>query len=121
MARARRRRKPILVPTVVAGEAYTKLRCDKRVSPRRDAGPALALLAMIDSSPDAFALVAAPDGAHARANQLLQLYSDQLFSYVDAVVFVSVESDASIDTVLTVDARDFQAFPFSRVVAVDAP
>ena len=121
MVGARRRGEPILVPTAVAGEAYTKLRYDKRVSPRRDAGPALALLAMIHSSPEAFALVAPPGGAHAQAHQLLRRYSDQVFSYVDAMVFVTVDNNPSIDVVLTVDAKDFRAFGFSHAVAVDAP
>jgi hypothetical protein len=40
-------RAPIVVLEVVAGEAYTKLRCDRRVSDRGDARPALTVFGLL--------------------------------------------------------------------------
>jgi predicted nucleic acid-binding protein len=118
---ARQSLAPLLVPTPVAGEAYTKLRYDKRVSSRRDAGVALAVFKMIDASPDAFRLVEPPPGMHADAVRVLTRYSDQRFSYVDALIFAMVDGDATVGSVLTVDGRDFSTYQFTHPINVITP
>jgi len=44
----------IAVPDVVVGEAFTKLRYDRRISPRKDASVALSVFQLVDESPDLF-------------------------------------------------------------------
>ena len=118
---ARRSRSPILVLQPVAGEAFTKLRYDKRVSPRRDAGVALAVLAMVDENPEAFRLVPARDDAYKRARAILAQYRDHAFSFVDAVIFDTVDRHPSVSRVLTVDGADFRSFRFTRPIEVVTP
>jgi predicted nucleic acid-binding protein len=110
-----------VVPDIVVGEAFTKLRYDKRVSPRRDAGIALTAFAMTDGNPDTFVRVATPASAHAGARTILTRYRDHAFSYVDAVIFHLVERDASITGVLTVDGLDFRSLRFGHPVDVITP
>ena len=112
---------PILIPHPVAGEAFTKLRYDKRVSPRRDAGVALTVFAMISANPDVFRTVAVPASAHDRATRILADYRDHGFSYVDAVVFHIADHDSQISRVLTVDGADFRSYRFSHDVAIVTP
>lgn len=105
----------------MVGEAFTKLRYDRRVSPRRDATIALAAFALVDDNPDVFQPVAVPPEAYGRARAILQQYGDHSFSYVDALVFDAVERDRSIRRVLTVDGADFRSFRFSRPVEIVTP
>jgi predicted nucleic acid-binding protein len=118
---ARRTRLPILVPEAVVGEAYTKLRYDRRVSPRRDGRAAMTVFGLVHDSRDAFTVIPAPAGAHLGARALLAKYSDQSFSYVDALVFLTVDAREDVSEVLTVDGSDFRTFAFSRPVAVVTP
>lgn len=48
-------------------------------------------------------------------------YRDQSFSYVDAVAFAVVDSDPSLDQVLTVDGRDFSTYRFAHPTDVVLP
>ncbi len=47
----RRAKDTIVVPEVVAGETYTKLRYDRRISARRDARTALAVFGLLCGDP----------------------------------------------------------------------
>ena len=109
------------MPDLAAGEAFTKLRYDKRVSPRRDARTALQVFAMIAGNPAAFATLATPRAAHRGATEILARYGDHAFSYVDAVIFHIVESDTAITRILTVDGADFRSFDFGHAVEVVTP
>ena len=103
------------------GEAYTALRYDRRLSPRRDARVALTVYAMVDDNPDTFSVIGPPQDAHRRARDLLARYVDQSFSVVDAAIFLTVDDDADVREVLTVDGRDFRSYRFRRTVAVVTP
>ena len=118
---ARQAREPILVPEPVIGEAYTALRCDRRVSPRRDAGIALRVFAMIDDNPDTFRTLAVPAAAHGHAQTILERYWDHALSYVDALIFHMVDAIPSVSRVLTVDGADFRSYRFARDVRVLTP
>lgn len=113
--------RPIRVPDAVIGEAYTKLRYDKRVSPRRDASIALTVLAMIDDNPQTFSRVPTPSTALARVREIVTQYRDHAFSYVDAVIFHIVDLDPGIEQILTVDGADFRSYRFSHRVDVVTP
>lgn len=110
---ARETRSPLIVPEPVVGEAFTKLRYDKRVSPRRDAGPALTVLAMVDDNPDVFRVLAPSATAYGYARSLLEKYRDHAFSFVDALIFHMVDHHRSIARVLTVDGNDFRSYRFA--------
>ena len=121
IAGARQARDQILVPEPVAGEAYTALRYDKRVSPRRDGGIALCVFAMIDDNPDTFRTLAVPVAAHGHAQQILACYWDHAFSYVDALIFHMADANPSVSYVLTVDGADFRSYRFERDIHVLTP
>ena len=110
-----------MVPEVVVGEAFTKLRYDRRVSPRKDASVALTILKLVDGTPDLFEVRPAAGGTHRRARDILTQYIDQSFSYVDAVVFLGVDDDPTVDQILTVDGRDFSIYRFAHPVQVIVP
>lgn len=118
---ARRRRVTIAVPDLVVGEAFTKLRYDRRVSPRKDAGIALAVFGLVDGSTELFDVRQAGQGAYRRARDILAQYADQSFSYVDAIVFTVVDADPAIQRILTVDGRDFAIYRFAHKVDVVTP
>lgn len=103
------------------GEAFTKLRYDKRVSPRRDAGVALTVFAMISANPAAFRTLGVPASAHDRAVGILTHYRDHAFSYVDAVVFHLVDANRLISRILTIDGGDFRSYRFTRNVEIVTP
>jgi predicted nucleic acid-binding protein len=109
------------VPEAVVGEAFTKLRYDRRVSPRKDASVALTIFKLMDATPDLFEVRPAGRGTHRRARDILTQYVDQSFSYVDAVVFAGVDDDPAIDQILTVDGRDFSTYRFAHAVEVIVP
>jgi hypothetical protein len=73
-----------VVPEVVAGEAYTKLRYDRRVSGRRDARPALTVFGLLAADSELFEVRRMPSESHRRSVDLLARYVDQTFSWVDA-------------------------------------
>lgn len=112
---------PILVPEAVVGEAYTKLRYDRRVSPRGDGRAAMTVFGLVHESRDAFTVIPAPAGAHLGARALLSKYSDQDFSYVDALVFLTVDAREDVREVLTVDGLHFRTYEFSQPVTVVTP
>jgi predicted nucleic acid-binding protein len=118
---ARERQKRLAIPSAVVGEAYTRVRYDRAVSPRRDARPALRVFALTGQAQDVFEVRALPSEHHRRAGELLYRYRDHPLSYIDAIVFLSVDDDPRIDRVLTVDRADFTAYQFSRPVVVEAP
>lgn len=118
---ARETRTALIVPEPVVGEAFTKLRYDKRVSPRRDAGPALRVFAMVDENPDAFRTLAMSSTAYGPVRSILEKYRDHAFSFVDAVIFHMVDHHRSIARVLTVDGMDFRSYRFARPVDVVTP
>ena len=103
------------------GEAFTKLRYDRRVSPRKDASIALTVFKLVDGTPDLFDLRPAGRGSHQRAKEILTQYIDQSFSYVDAVVFTAVDDDPTLDRILTVDGRDFSIYRFAHPVEIIVP
>jgi predicted nucleic acid-binding protein len=109
------------VPDLVSGEAFTKLRYDRRVSSRRDARIALRVFEMVDDNPAAFAPTQTPPSAHRGARGILARYRDHAFSYVDAVIFHLVAGDIAISRILTVDGADFRSFDFGRAVEVVTP
>ena len=118
---ARDKRTTLLVPEPVVGEAFTKLRYDKRVSPKRDAGPALSVFAMVDENPDVFTTVAVTSTAYGHARKILERYRDHAFSFVDALVFHMVDHHRSVSRVLTVDGSDFRSYRFTRTVDIVTP
>ena len=89
----RKLRAPIVIPEVVAGEAFTKLRYDHRVSGRRDARPALSVFGLLAADSEVFEVRGMPKESHARSVQLLARYVDQNFSWVDAIVLLSADDD----------------------------
>ena len=109
------------MPEVVVGEAFTKLRYDRRVSPRKDARIALTIFKLLDGTPELFEVRRAGRGAHRRARDILTQYVDQSFSYVDAIVFAAVDDDPTLDQILTVDGRDFSTYRFTHPVEVIVP
>jgi predicted nucleic acid-binding protein len=106
---------------VVVGEAFTKLRYDRRVSPRKDARLALSVFKLVDGIPDLFEVRPVGRGAYRRARDILTQYIDQSFSYVDAVVFTVVDDDPTLDQILTVDGRDFTIYRFAHSVEIVMP
>jgi predicted nucleic acid-binding protein len=112
---------PILVPEAVVGEAYTKLRYDRRVSPRGDGRVAMTVFGLVHESSDAFTVIGPPPGAHLGARALLSRYSDQSFSYVDAIVLLTVDARPEVGAVLTVDGSDFRTYAFAHPIRVLTP
>ncbi len=110
-----------MVPDVAAGEAFTKLRYDRRVSPRKDARIALSIFKLIDESVSLFDLRPSGEGTYLKARDILDQYVDQSFSYVDAVVFTAVDNDPAIRQVLTVDGRDLSIYRFAHSVEIIVP
>jgi len=106
---------------VVVGEAFTKLRYDRRVSPRRDASIALTIFKLVDGTPDVFEVRPAGRTTYRRARDILTQYIDQAFSYVDAVVFAAVDDDPALHQILTVDGRDFSIYRFAHPVEIIVP
>ncbi|MGH7902714.1 MAG: type II toxin-antitoxin system VapC family toxin [Candidatus Dormibacteraceae bacterium] len=120
IAEARRSGDRLIVPEVVAGEAFTKLRYDRQISGRRDARPALAVFGMMAAGPSVFDVRGMPDHAYERAADLLGTYVDQAYSYVDAVVLLTTDDDDEASAVFTVDSS-LAAYRFSRPVTVAQP
>jgi hypothetical protein len=113
-------RAPIVVPEVVAGEAFTKLRYDKRVSGHRDARPALSVFSLLAASPELFEIRRIPHESYRRSIELLARYVDQAFSWVDSIVLLSTDEDRRIDKLWTVDSS-LGAYRFSHNVVVASP
>jgi len=109
-----------VVPEVVAGEAFTKLRYDRRVSGRRDARPALAVFGLLVADPEFFEVRGMPHDSQRRSVKLLARYVDQNLSWVDAIVLLSADGDRRVDRLWTVDAR-LGLYRFSHPVAVLSP
>jgi predicted nucleic acid-binding protein len=116
----RKLRAPIVVPEVVAGEAFTKLRYDHRVSGRRDARPALTVFGLLDSDSELLEIRGMPIESYRRSVELLARYVDQSFSWVDAIVLLSADDDHRVDRLWTVDST-LSAYRFSHQVAVSSP
>ncbi len=116
----RKARAPIVVPEVVAGEAYTKLRYDRRVSGRRDARPALAVFGLLAADSELFEMRSMPNESHRRSVGLLARYVDQTFSWVDAIVLLTADDDRRVDRLWTVDST-LGAYRFSHQVLVVSP
>ncbi|HXN03458.1 MAG TPA: hypothetical protein VN895_01365 [Candidatus Acidoferrum sp.] len=111
----------IAVPDVVVGEAFTKLRYDRRISPRKDASVALSVFKLVDDTTDLFEIRPTIGGAYRQARDILTQYADQSFSFVDAVVFTIVNDDPTVDQILTVDGRDFSIYRFAHSVEIAVP
>lgn len=109
-----------MVPEVAAGEAFTKLRYDRRVSGRRDARPALTVFGLIAADSDLFEIRGLPNESHRRSVELLARYVDQTFSWVDAIVLLSADDDRRVERLWTVDST-LAAYRFSHHVAVATP
>jgi hypothetical protein len=116
----REARKPIVVPEVVAGEAFTKLRYDRRVSTRGDVRPALMVFGLLGSDRSLFELRGFSVESYRRTVALLARYVDQAFSWIDAVVLLTAEDDRRIERLWTVDAS-LAAYAFSHQVVVSTP
>lgn len=116
----RKRRTRIVVPEVVAGEAFTKLRYDRRVSGRRDARSALTVFGLLAADSELFEIRAMPDESYRRSVELLAKYVDQAFSWVDAVVLVCADGDPKVSNLWTVDSS-LSAYRFSHQVVVSSP
>jgi predicted nucleic acid-binding protein len=111
----------IAVPDVVVGEAFTKLRYDRRISPRKDASVALSVFRLVDEATDLFEVRPTGRGAYGQARDILAQYVDQSFSFVDAVVVTIVNDDPTIDRILTVDGRDFSIYRFAHSAEIVVP
>ena len=109
-----------MVPEVVAGEAYTRLRYDRRVSGRRDARPALTVFGLLAADSELFEIRGRPDESHRHSVDLLARYVDQAFSWVDAIVMLSADDDIRVERIWTVDST-LGAYRFSHHVAVSTP
>jgi len=109
-----------VVPEVVAGEAFTKLRYDRRVSGRRDARPALAVFSLLATNPEVFEMRGMPGGSRLRAIEVLAKYVDQNFSWVDALVLLSADDDGRVHELWTVDSS-LSVYRFSHDVALSTP
>ena len=109
-----------MVPEVVAGEAFTKLRYDRRVSGRGDARPALAVFGLLAADSELFEIRGVPDESLRRSVELLAGYVDQTFSWVDAIVLLSADDDRRVDRLWTVDST-LGAYRFSHQVLVSSP
>ena len=110
-----------MVPDIVVGEAFTSLRYDRRVSPRRDASIAMSVFRLVDETPELFERRPITPDAYEKAREILAHYVDQTFSYVDALLFTVVDGDAGLNQVLTVDGRDFSTYRFVHAVTVLTP
>lgn len=121
VVRAREVRSRMVVPADVLGEAFTKLRYDRRLSQRRDALVALTVLGLVADNPVVFDWRAPTAERHRRVASLLTKYSDQAFSYVDALVFLTVDDDPAIRQVATVDGKDFRTYRFAHQVEIRTP
>jgi hypothetical protein len=113
----RKLRAPIVVPEAVAGEAYTKLRYDRRVSGRHDARPALTVFGLLAADSELFEIRSMPSESHRRSVELLARYVDQTFSWVDAIVLLSADEDHRVERLWTVDST-LSAYRFSHQVVV---
>jgi hypothetical protein len=120
IAAQRRLRTPIVVPEVVAGEAYTKLRYDRRVSGRRDARLALTVFGLLAADSELFEIRGMPSESHRRSVDLLARYVDQTFSWVDAIVLLSADDDHRAERLCTVDST-LAAYRFSHQVEISSP
>ncbi|HXN90321.1 MAG TPA: hypothetical protein VN906_02450 [Candidatus Sulfotelmatobacter sp.] len=120
IAAQRKLRAPIVVPEVVAGEAYTKLRYDRRVSGRHDARPALTVFGLLAADSELFEIRGMPSESHRRSVALLARYVDQTFSWVDAIVLLSADDDRHVERLWTVDST-IGAYRFSHEVQVSSP
>lgn len=120
IAAQRKLRDRIVVPEVVAGEAYTKLRYDRRVSGRRDARPALTVFGLLAADTELFEMRGMPGESPRRAVDLLARYVDQAFSWVDAIVLLSADDDRGVERLWTVDST-LGAYRFSHQVRVSSP
>ena len=116
----RKVRAPIVVPEVVAGETFTKLRYDRRVSGRHDARPALTVFGLLAADSEMFEIRGLPNQSHLRSVELLARYVDQTFSWVDAIVLLSADDDSRVDRLWTVDST-LGAYHFSHQVLVSSP
>ena len=116
----RTRRAPIVVPEVVAGEAFTKLRYDHRVSGRRDARPALTVFGLLAADSELFEIRGMATESHRRSVELLARYVDQSFSWVDAIVLLSADDDHRVERLWTVDSS-LGAYRFSHRVVISSP
>jgi hypothetical protein len=111
---------PIVVLEVVAGEAYTKLRYDRRVSGRRDARPALTVFGLLGADSELFEIRGMPSESHRRSIDLLARYVDQTFSWVDAIVLLSADDDRQVERLWTVDST-LGTYHFSHQVVASIP
>jgi hypothetical protein len=109
-----------VVPEVVAGEAFTKLRYDRRISGRGDARPALTVFGLLEAGTELFEVRGMPEESLKRSGALLARYVDQPFSWVDAIVLLSADDDRRVDRLWTVDSS-LAAYRFSHDVAVASP
>lgn len=116
----RKVRAPIVVPEVVAGETFTKLRYDRRVSGRHDARPALTVFGLLAAESDMFEIRGLPNHSHLRSVELLARYVDQTFSWVDAIVLLWADDDRRVERLWTVDST-LRAYRFSHPVVVSSP
>jgi hypothetical protein len=116
----RKARAQIVVPEAVAGETFTKLRYDRRVSGRHDARPALTVFGLLAAASDMFEVRGLPNQSHLRSVELLARYVDQTFSWVDAIVLLCTDDDRRVERLWTVDST-LRAYRFSHPVVVSSP
>ncbi len=109
-----------MVPEVVAGEAFTKLRYDRRVSGRRDARRALAVFGLLAAGQELFEIRGMPNESHRRSVELLARYVDQTFSWVDAIILLNADDDHKVERLWTVDST-LGAYRFSHQVVISSP
>ncbi len=93
----------MVVPELVAGEAFTKLRYDRQIRGRRDARAVLAVFGMMAAAPDLFKIREMPDQSYRRAGELLANYVDQPFSYPEPILDRQTGNTAEVTDI----ARDY--------------
>ena len=104
----------------MAGEAFAKLRYDRRISGRGDARPALTVFGLLGVGSTVFEVRGMPDDSLRRSVALLAKYVDQSFSWVDAIVLLSADDDRRVERLWTVDSS-LAAYRFSHGVVVSTP
>ena len=97
----------------VVGEAYTLVRV--RLSPPNSAAPALVVLRWARES--GIQLLAASDVDYERTAAILERYSDQRLSYVDALVLALTERHR-VEELITVDGRHFRTVRLAHPLKV---
>lgn len=101
----------------VVSEVYDAIRYDRRLSPKNNARPALAVYDAVAAAGHFISVRFVTEEVERQALAILRAYPDQNFSSCDACSFAAIEA-AEIHEVFTYDLRDFQTYSFKRRVSL---